>query len=161
MRDNSLTMENRSYSNSSFSSTPNPTKPATSGPRRAAVVPNLAKKSVPPQSNPRDGQQHGSQQRNFQSAQQNNQKNGLMRMLHTAVVSTHVAEKRDFSAELGELAESASCKVVLNAIHQLSCVQGISERQAAEEIVKTFRKLDEIWGDYVFREGLDRLRGSR
>jgi hypothetical protein len=46
------------------------------------------------------------------------------------------------------------------AVRQLAVLEGISERQAAEQLAKTFRKMDNLWGDYVFAEGLDRVRGK-
>ncbi len=88
-------------------------------------------------------------------------KDELARVFNTALVSTQVGEKRDFSAELCELTESASFKTILNAVRQLARVQGVSERTAAEQVIQTFRKMDEIWGEYIFREGIDRLRNPR
>jgi hypothetical protein len=88
-------------------------------------------------------------------------KDDLSRIFNTALVSTHTAAKRDFAAELYELTESASFKAILSAVRQLSRVQGISERQAAEHVIQTFRKMDEVWSEYLFREGVDRLRQPR
>lgn len=85
----------------------------------------------------------------------------LTRVFNTALVSTQAGQKRDFSAELSELTESASFKAILNAVRQLSCVQGITERQAAEQVIQTFRKVDDIWSGYIFQEGLERLRNPR
>jgi hypothetical protein len=98
-----------------------------------------------------------------QSAQQRSAptRDDLTRLFNTALVSSQAETKRDFSAELCELTESAPFKAILNAVRQLSVVQGTPERQAAEEIIKTFRRMDEVWSEYIFREGLDRLRGNR
>ena len=85
----------------------------------------------------------------------------LLKVFNTAVVSSQVGTKRDFSAELRSLTQSASFKAILNAVRQLARVQGIQERQAAEQIIQTFRKIDEIWDEYMFREGVDRLRNPR
>jgi hypothetical protein len=46
----------------------------------------------------------------------------------------------------------------LNAVRQLAAVQGITERQSAEVIIETFRNMDEVWSEYVYREGLDKIR---
>lgn len=89
------------------------------------------------------------------------QRDELTRIFNTALVSSQAGPKRDFSAELYELTEGAPFKAILNAVRQLACVQGVAERQAAEEMIRTFRKMDEIWGEYILREGLDRLRGPR
>jgi hypothetical protein len=85
----------------------------------------------------------------------------LVRIFNAALVSTRSKKKRDFSGELYELSESSSFKAILNSVRQLSRIHGITERQAAEEVIQTFRKMDEIWGEYVFREGLDKIRGPR
>jgi hypothetical protein len=85
----------------------------------------------------------------------------LTRIFNTALVSSQSGAKRDFSSELYQLAESPAFKAVLSAVRHLSRVQGVSERQAAEQVIQTFRKMDEIWGEYIFREGLERLRKPR
>jgi hypothetical protein len=85
----------------------------------------------------------------------------LSRIFNTALVSTQAPEKKDFSKELKEVTQEASYKAILSSVKQLAALQGISEAQAAEEMIKTFRKIDSIWKDYVFQEGLDRIRGTR
>jgi len=85
----------------------------------------------------------------------------LTRVFNTAIVSSQAGVKRDFSSELRDLTDSASFKAILNAVRQLARVQGVNERQAAEQVISTFRKMDEVWGEYIFREGLDRLRNPR
>jgi predicted solute-binding protein len=89
------------------------------------------------------------------------QKDELTRIFNTALVSTQTGKKRDFSSELYELVESPAFKAILSAVRQLSRIHGVSERQAAEQVIQTFRKVDEVWGEYVFREGLDRIRGQK
>ena len=83
------------------------------------------------------------------------------RMFNTILVSSRVRSKKDFSKELFDLTESTAFKAILNAAKQLSRVQGISERQAIEQVIQTFRRMDEVWGEYLFHEGVDRLRGQR
>jgi hypothetical protein len=82
----------------------------------------------------------------------------LTRVFNTALVSTRVESARDFSAELYALVESPACRAILSAVRQLARSNGISEREAAETIIQTFRKLDRIWGEYLIQEGADRLR---
>jgi len=88
-------------------------------------------------------------------------KDDLARVFNTVLVSTQTKGKRDFSAELSELNQSPAFKAVLSAVRQLSCIHGLTERQAAEQIITTFRKLDQLWGDYVYREGLDKIRAPK
>ena len=85
----------------------------------------------------------------------------LARIFNTALIASQAEMGRDFSAELYQLTQSASFKAILSAVRHLSRVQGIHERQAAEQVIQTFRKMDEIWGEYLYREGVDRLRQPR
>lgn len=87
--------------------------------------------------------------------------NDLARVFNAAVLCSRSKRKRDFSTELHELTESAAFKTILNSIRQLARVQGIKERQAAEEVIETFRKMDELWGEYMFCEGREKLRKPR
>ena len=84
----------------------------------------------------------------------------LTRLLNAAILSTRADRKKDFAGELYQLVESPAFEAILAAIRNLSHSTGISERQAAEQIVQTFRKVDAVWTEYVFQEGVDRLRGS-
>ncbi len=82
-------------------------------------------------------------------------------MFNTVLVSSRVRSKKDFSKELFELTESSAFKSILSAVKQLAQIQGVTERQATEQVVQTFRRLDEVWGEYLFHEGVDRLRGQQ
>jgi hypothetical protein len=84
----------------------------------------------------------------------------LTRLLNAAILSTRADRKKDFAGELYQLVESPAFEAILAAIRNLSVSSGMSERQAAEAIVQTFRKVDTLWTEYVFQEGVDRLRGS-
>lgn len=84
----------------------------------------------------------------------------LTRLLNAAILSTRADRKRDFAGELYQLVESPAFEAILNAIRNLASTSGMSERQAAEAIIQTFRKVDQVWTEYVFQEGVDRLRDS-
>jgi hypothetical protein len=85
----------------------------------------------------------------------------LTRLFSTAILTTRVQKKRNFSAELRELTESPSFRTILSAVRQHAQIQGLTEKQAAEQIIDTFRKIDEIWSEYLVQEGIDRLRKPR
>jgi hypothetical protein len=85
----------------------------------------------------------------------------LARVFNTVLVSSQSKGKRDFSGELAELADSAPFKAILSAVRQLSRIHGLTERQASEQVIQTFRKMDQIWGEYVFREGLEKIKSSK
>lgn len=89
-----------------------------------------------------------------QSAQS---KEDLVRVFSTALVSTQ-CKRRNFAAELNEITQRPAFRAILNSVRQLAAATGTTEKQAAEEIVKAFRGLDEVWGQYVFQEGLEKLR---
>lgn len=84
----------------------------------------------------------------------------LSKVLHSALVGTRTTESSDATTELMQLMETQAYRMLLQSIRMLSRQQGISERQAAEQMVRTFRRIDEIWSDLVFKEGVDRLRGK-
>jgi hypothetical protein len=84
----------------------------------------------------------------------------IARILNTAVVSTRTQENRDCSAELYELVQSPAYSAILAAVKQHATSSGITEVQAAEQVIQTFRKLDSIWGTYLHQEGVARLRGQ-
>ncbi len=84
----------------------------------------------------------------------------LIKIFNTALVSTQSGSRRDFSGEIYELMESPAFRAVLSTVRQFARLQGLSERQAAEQIITTFRKMDQAWADYVFQQGLDRLKGA-
>ncbi len=82
----------------------------------------------------------------------------LTRIFNTALLSTKTESVRDFSGELYKLVESPAFRAILASIRQVARNHGISEREAAEAVIQTFRKLDTIWEGYLIQEGLDRLK---
>ena len=84
----------------------------------------------------------------------------LARIFNTALVATRVNTARDLSGELLALVESPAFKAILASVRQFATEQGVSEREAAESIVLTFRKVDRVWEDYILQEGVDRLKNQ-
>lgn len=82
----------------------------------------------------------------------------LARIFNTALISSRGEEVRDFTAELYGLMQSRAFKAILGAIKTLARDESLSEKDAAERLIQTFRKVDRIWLDYVFQEGIDRLK---
>lgn len=81
----------------------------------------------------------------------------LARILNTALVTTRNQESRDYAGELYQLMEHPAYRSILDAIRQHALVHGMSEKLAAEDLLRTFRKLDELWSGYVFQEGVSRI----
>ena len=82
----------------------------------------------------------------------------LSRVFNTAVLSSRENEMRDFSSELYQLMQSRAFKSILFAIRQSARENNLTEKEAAEEIISTFRKVDRIWSEYLFQEGMDRVK---
>ena len=82
----------------------------------------------------------------------------LSRVFNTAMVCTRAQSERDFSGELMELMKEPGFQAFLHAIRWLSESRGCPEAEAAEELIKTFRKSDRLWRDYLFQEGVDRVK---
>lgn len=95
------------------------------------------------------------------SVPQPSTKDHLTRVFNAAILSTKKTEKRNFSLELSELSSSVPFKAILNAVRQLSHVQGISERDASEQLIRTFRKMDELLGNYLIQEGIEKIKGPK
>ncbi len=84
----------------------------------------------------------------------------LAKLFNTALVSTRDQSDRDWMGEIQRLMETPAFRSLLSSIRHLARSQGISEVAAAEEMIRTIRSLDSVWRDYVFQEGLDRLKSS-
>ena len=82
----------------------------------------------------------------------------LARVLNTALVSTRDQSSRDWLGEIQRLMETPAFRSLLSSIRHLARSQGISEVAAAEEMIRTIRSLDSAWRDYVFQEGLERIK---
>lgn len=84
----------------------------------------------------------------------------LTRIFNTALVSSRVEEIRDYSAELYKLMDTPAFETILNSVRTLARQQCLSDRDAAELIIQTFRKLDRVWTEYVLHEGVERLKSN-
>lgn len=82
------------------------------------------------------------------------------KLFNTAIIATKIPKLTNYSAKLSELVQSRSFQAILKAIREHALENGLSEEIAAEEIVQTFREIDQVWNDYIFQEGLDKLKGN-
>ena len=80
------------------------------------------------------------------------------KLFNTAVVATKALTTKNHSRQLNDLISSKAFHAIVQAIRYHAVATGIDEEQAAEEIVQTFRQIDTIWDEYIFQEGLDRLK---
>lgn len=152
MRETSHYMQNKSFAPQTSRHTL-PNSPVSQNTTSPGSFPSSSPMRVAPKA---PSHHHPHHHKNKSETQDN-----LTRIFNTALISSQSKEKRNLSSELYGLTESPAFKAVLNAVRQLARVQGTTERQAAEQVIQTFRKMDEIWNEYVFREGLERLRSPR
>jgi len=84
----------------------------------------------------------------------------LVRSFNTALISTRPETQsgQGSSDELHRLVNSPAFREILEASRRLSASQGLSPQVAAETLIRTFRKVDQIWSDYVYSEGIARIR---
>lgn len=82
----------------------------------------------------------------------------LTRVFNSAMVATKSESLRDFSAEMVSLIDSPAFRSILSSIRQLARSQGISEREAAENVIQTYRRLDRLWESYLIQEGVEKIR---
>jgi hypothetical protein len=79
---------------------------------------------------------------------------------NTALVSTKIPKRSNYSQRLNQLVQSEAYQQILKAVRAHAKESGLSEEAAAEEIILTFRELDEIFDKYIFQEGFEKLRGQ-
>jgi hypothetical protein len=83
----------------------------------------------------------------------------LARVFNTALISTRAAGTRDLSGQIMEQVESPAFRAILSAVRAHARAEGLGEKQAAEQIVTAFRKVDSLWTEYLVQEGIERVRG--
>ncbi len=77
------------------------------------------------------------------------------------MVASLADENRDFSEEFSQIMQSSAFKSILGAIQTHARSEQITVRQATEQVIQTFRQMDDLWRGYVYREGVDRLGSAR
>ena len=89
--------------------------------------------------------------------QSQDQMDDLSRIFNTALVATRTPSSASLSDEVYQMMNSPAFRSILVAVRQLSVEQGITEQSAAEEVIRTFRKIDTLWSEFVFQEGVSRI----
>ena len=84
--------------------------------------------------------------------------NRLKQIFNTALVSSFTDVKPDSAEEIHTLMDSPGFGAILQSIQLLAGEQGISEIDAAGELIRTFRRMDRLWTDYLIAEGVERLK---
>ena len=82
----------------------------------------------------------------------------LAQVFNSALVTTRSEENTQSTAELYRLMDQSSFTAILNSIQSFASDKGISEVEAAREVIQTFRKIDQIWTQFLLAEGVERLK---
>ncbi len=86
------------------------------------------------------------------------------RVFNSAILSTKASRIREGQAHstptLREVLASPGYQALLNAVRAHARAQGINEKDAAEDLIETFRSLDALWFESVFMEGLGKLKNQ-
>jgi hypothetical protein len=80
-------------------------------------------------------------------------------VFNTALISTRVENARASSSELYTLIQEPAFNALLSSIQLLATTKGVSELDAAKEMIQVFRKIDQVWSDLLIQEGFERLKG--
>ena len=80
------------------------------------------------------------------------------KLFNTAIIATKVPKNTNYSTRLNALVKNRAFKTILKTIAAYAEETGMPQDQAAEEIVQTFREIDAIWDEYIFHEGLEKLK---
>lgn len=81
----------------------------------------------------------------------------LTQVFNTALVHSRV-DTSDDPKELFKLMERPAFAAILACLQDYAKAQGLSEIDSAKEIIRTFRKIDQIWTSYLIQEGTERLK---
>lgn len=81
----------------------------------------------------------------------------LAKTFNSAVVNTTQGASLPAS-DLTQTFRTPEFQAILESVRHLARLEGVSERDAAERIVRVFRQVDATWKDFVIQEGLAALR---
>ncbi len=94
-----------------------------------------------------------------QRQQEPQQEDGSTKIaLNTAVISTKATRPGAMGVRYQTLSNNPAFTAIASAVLHLSQKTGVSEQEAAQQVILAFRELDAIWDDYVYQEGLAILR---
>lgn len=82
----------------------------------------------------------------------------LVRVFNTALVTSRLETGRSYTQEMLDLVQTPAFRSLLGAIRTHAKQAGIPERQAAEQMISAFRRMDNLWAEYLIQEGVQRLK---
>ncbi len=84
----------------------------------------------------------------------------MNQVFNTALVSSHAETRPETAEEIQGLMKTSAFGAILQSVQLLAGDQGISEVEAAREIIATFRQMDRLWTEYLVSEGAECLKKS-
>jgi hypothetical protein len=85
-----------------------------------------------------------------------------VRLFHTAIVSSKAKRaEKNHSQELHRLMNKPAFQSIVDAIGRLASEHQLTDAEAAEQFIETFRELDQLWESYVFQEGIEQLKSPQ
>jgi hypothetical protein len=84
--------------------------------------------------------------------------NTSIKIFNTAIVTSKIDRNNKPTQSLGNLLKSDAFACILSSVRELSKLSNLSEDEAAEKIISTFREMDRVWDSYIFEEGLSQLK---
>lgn len=91
-------------------------------------------------------------------AEESAQRARLNQVFNTALVSSRSESHPDSAREIQALMDTPAFGAILQSIQLLAGEQGHSEMDAAREVIRTFRKMESLWTEYLVAEGVNRLQ---
>ena len=82
-----------------------------------------------------------------------------IQLLNTAIIKSKEKKiNNSYEERLTKINNSPAIEAINKSVSILAESQNISRDQAALQVIKAIRELDNIWSDYVTMEGIDRLK---
>lgn len=81
----------------------------------------------------------------------------LIKIINTAFISTQLCEQ-NLSEDLQKHIKTPEFQYFVKMVKQFAEQENLSYQEAAESIVDTFRKVDKIWKEFVYQEGIKKLK---
>ena len=97
---------------------------------------------------------------NYESSLASNPLEDTARIFNTTLIASKAPNFSEQRSDILDIMKSSSFNAILVAVRYLAQSESISEALAAERIIATFRKADQAWSDYVYNEGLAKIRSG-
>jgi hypothetical protein len=88
-----------------------------------------------------------------------------IKAFNTAIISSKIISNKTETQKNKSSTERLTSLIQTNAFHAIiKLIQTYAEEnhktidEASIEIIQTFREIDEIWNEYIFNEGLNKLK---